>query len=410
MNYRIVATVILSALWIAWPCGGQEPNVEPPAAIPLTTAWNQGYPLKGFKNADALVASFKAKAKSLGKDEKLRILIIGDSLSDGNQHWSHYFRRNLQAAYGNGGYGAIWSGWAQYPQAIPGWLWDPKTDFSSQSKGLWRHSWGGRGDIWPYLGWNGDFLATDRPDAEYQLTARGSTFTVVYSAGTYTTFNGQSVVNRAAGFTASLDGESRVVPAAGSGEPLDMGLLKFVMRDVRHTLKIDHIHDGVLSLHGVLVENSAPGVVVYNISHGGWWAHSYLWRQPGWEKLLAACDPYLTIIFLSKPESGGSTEASDTRLNPEYEMLVRRVLLAVPHTKLLFFNCWEPRDGISPADAKTLAERAAWFEEHRYPYLDLQHGLNSRAMKELGWFQDNIHLAPAGGKGIGDAISQLFLP
>jgi len=409
MNCRIAAAVMISATWIAWPCRGQEPNAAPPAARPFQTAWNPGYPRKGFKNADALAASFKNKAKRLGKDEKLRILIIGDSLSDGHQHWSHFFRRNLQAAYGNGGYGAIWSGWAQYPQAIPGWLWDPKTDFSSQTKGLWRHSWGGRGDAWPYLGWNGDFLATDLPDAEYQLTARGSTFTVVYSAGTFTSFNGQSVLNRAAGFTASFDGQSQVVPAATGGEPLDMGLLKFAAHDGQHTLKIEHVHDGTLSLHGVLVENSAPGVVVYNISHGGWWAHNYLLRQPGWEKLLAACNPDLTIFFLSKPESGG-TEPSDTRRNPEYEMLTQRVLQAVPRTELLFFNCWEPRDGISPADAKTLAERATWFEAHRYPYLDLQHGLDSRAMKELGWFQDNIHLAPAGGKGIGDAISRLFLP
>jgi hypothetical protein len=91
-------------------------------------------------------------------------------------------------------------------------------------------------------------------------------------------------------------------------------------------------------------------------------------------------------------------------------MLVERVLRAIPRTKLLFFSCWEPRDGISPADAQTLAERATWYEAHRYPYLDLQHGLDSRAMKELGWFHDNIHLAPPGGRGIGEAISRLFLP
>ena len=54
--------------------------------------------------------------------------------------------------------------------------------------------------------------------------------------------------------------------------------------------------------------------------------------------------------------------------------------------------------------------RRLWFEAHRWPYLDLQLGLNAAAMKELGWFQDNIHLAPPGGKGIGDAISELFLP
>jgi hypothetical protein len=44
------------------------------------------------------------------------------------------------------------------------------------------------------------------------------------------------------------------------------------------------------------------------------------------------------------------------------------------------------------------------------PYLDLRDGLDPRKMKELGWFADNIHLAPSGGKAIGDGISRLFLP
>ncbi len=139
-------------------------------------------------------------------------------------------------------------------------------------------------------------------------------------------------------------------------------------------------------------------------------AHNYIWRQPGWEKILAEMKPDLTIIFLTKPESGCSTPLSDTRPNPEYELLVKRVLGAVPNTRLLFFKCWDPRDGISRADAQTWKDRTAWFEANHYPYLDLQNGLNAKAMKDLGWFQDNIHLAPSGGEGIGKAIARLFLP
>jgi hypothetical protein len=395
-NITVISSIFIA---ISISCSAQE-----------RTAWNDGYPLAGLKNASELVNSFKAKAKNLGKEGKLRILIIGDSLSEGHYHWSHVFRNNLQAAYGDGGYGAIWSGWAQYPQAVKGWMWDQEKDFSSQTRGQWRNALGGRGDKWPYLGWNGNFLLTDMPDAEYQLKARGSKFTVVYSSGTYTTFNGQDIMNRAGGFTVTIDGKSHEVRAAKKNEPLGMGILEYEVQQGEHTLTIDRIHDGTLSLQGVMVENSSPGVVIYNISHGGWWAHSYLWRQPGWEKFIAACKPDLTIIFLSKPESGCSTEVSDTRVNPEYEMLTQRILEAVPKTRLLFFNCWEPRDGISPADAKTLADRLAWYEANKYSYLDLQHGLNPGKMKELGWFQDGIHLAPPGGKGIGDAISKLFLP
>jgi hypothetical protein len=390
---------MVCAVSFTLPCHAQE-----------KTAWNDGYPRAGFKNADALAASIKAKAGNLGKDGKLRVLIIGDSLSEGHYHWSHYFRKNLQAAYGDGGYGAIWSGWAQYAGAIPGWLWDPQKDFSSQTKGEWRHSLSGRGDKWPYLGWNGNFLFTDMPDAEYQLKARGNKFTVVYSSGTYTTFNGRNVMNRAGGFTVRIDESSHDVPAAEMNAPLDMGILPYDVPEGEHRLTINRVHDGTLSLQGVMVESASPGVVVYNISHGGWWAHSYLWRQPGWEKFLAACKPDLTIVFLSKPESGGSTDVSDKRMTPEYEMLTQRVLAAIPRTQLIYFSCWEPRDGISPSDARTLADRLAWYEANKYPYLDLQHGLNPKTMKELGWFQDGIHLTPRGGKEIGDAISKLFLP
>ena len=131
------------------------------------------------------------------------------------------------------------------------------------------------------------------------------------------------------------------------------------------TLRVHGIHDGTLSLHGVLVENSSPGVVVYNISHGGWWAHNYIWRQPGWEKILAAMQPDLTIIFLTKPESGGSSPPSDTRKNPEYEMLTDRVLGAVPKTQLLFFKCWDPATGSVRPDAQTWKDRTAWFESRR---------------------------------------------
>src|ERR1019366_200869 len=171
------------------------------------TAWNPGYPQQGLKNAATFIAGFKEKAQHLGKDGKLRILIIGDSLSDGSYHWSHHFRKDLQAAYGNGGPGAVWSTFAGDSPAhgaAPGWLWSEK-DFISYTgpNGRWRNGWGSRGDIWPYLGWNGNFLTTDDPRASYELEGEGSKFTVVYTTGTFTTYDGETVNNHSAGFTAS---------------------------------------------------------------------------------------------------------------------------------------------------------------------------------------------------------------
>jgi hypothetical protein len=384
--------------------------VRPSRAAEDATAWRDGYPLKGLKNADAFMASFKHKAQHPGTDGKLRVLIIGDSLSDGWYHWSHHFRKDLQAAYGNGGLGALWAAFAQSKAgSLPGWLWSEE-DFTSQATGHWRQGWGGRGDIWPYLGWNGMFLAADDPESSYELRARGNKFTVVYSSGTFTTFDGETEMNRAGGFTASLDGAKQTIAPAANGVPLDIGLVKFEAANGPHVLRVGGAHDGTLWLHGVLVENNAPGVVVYNIARGGYWAHDFLWRQPGWEKILRAMSPDYTIIFLTKPDSGGSAAVSNASRLYEYERLVQRVSRAVPATRFFFFKCWDPRDGISPADAQTWKERTEWFEAKHYPYLDLQAGLDPVAMKRLGWFSDNIHLAPPGGQGIGDAIARLFLP
>jgi hypothetical protein len=378
------------------------------------TAWNPGYPQQGLKNAATFIAGFKEKAQHLGKDGKLRILIIGDSLSDGSYHWSHHFRKDLQAAYGNGGPGAVWSTFAGDSPAhgaAPGWLWSEK-DFISYKgpNGRWRNGWGSRGDIWPYLGWNGNFLTTDDPRASYELEGEGSKFTVVYTTGTFTTYDGETVNNHSAGFTASLDDQKQIIAPAAANAPLDIGLAKFTAPDGRHKLRIDATHDGDLWLHGVIVENSAPGVVVYNISRGGYWAHDFIWRQPGWEKILQEFQPDYTIIFLTKPESGGSGPVENTDRLYEYGRLMERVKRAAPATQFMFFMCWDPRDGISPADAQTWRERKAWFEAKHLPYLDLQAGLDSPKMKGLGWFNDNIHLTPAGGQGIGKAIARLFLP
>jgi len=384
------------------------------AAAEPETAWRPGQPRACLKNGDGLLAWFKQRAKNLGGDEKLRILIIGDSLSDGGYHWSHYFRRSLQAAYGNGGPGNIWAthaGSSPGQGFAPDWLFSPD-DFVSYkgAHGVWRNGWGGRGDIWPYLGWNGSFLMTNSADAEYFLEAVGSRFTVVSSTGTFASFHGERIENRSAGFTVRFDDRSNTVSPAAPGQPLDIGLTRFESPEGRHRLHIEAVNGGALFLHGVIVEKSAPGAVVYNISRGGYWAHNFIWRQPGWEKLLAEINPDVTIVFLTKPESGGSASPGDARRNVESEMLVTRVTKAIPRTRLLFMINWAPRDGQSPPDAQTVKDRVAWYETMRFPYLNLEEGLDSSAMKQLGWFKDNIHLAQPGGQGIGQAIAKLFLP
>jgi hypothetical protein len=91
-------------------------------------------------------------------------------------------------------------------------------------------------------------------------------------------------------------------------------------------------------------------------------------------------------------------------------MLVARVTKAVPTTKLLFMVNWAPRDGQSAFDAEAIKSRIAWYESRQYSFFNLEEGLDSAAMKDLGWFQDGIHLTLAAGRSIGEALAKLFLP
>jgi hypothetical protein len=69
------------------------------------------------------------------------------------------------------------------------------------------------------------------PDAEYFVNAIGSRFTVVHSSGKFTTFDVQPVENGAAGFIATIDGQSKVAPPSAPGEALDIGLTRFEAPD-----------------------------------------------------------------------------------------------------------------------------------------------------------------------------------
>jgi hypothetical protein len=120
---------------------------------PEESAWRSGQPSACLKNGDKLLGWFKDRAQSLAPKDKPRILIIGDSLSDGGT-WAQYFRRGLQGAYGDGGPGNIWPtqpGNAPGQGTAPEWLFS-SADFTRYkgSKGVWRDGWSWRGDFWPY--------------------------------------------------------------------------------------------------------------------------------------------------------------------------------------------------------------------------------------------------------------------
>jgi hypothetical protein len=116
--HRFHTAIICTAL-IA--CAAERAVAQ--AATP-SSAWREGQPRACLKYGDALLGWFRERTKNLGPDGKLRVLIIGDSLSDGGT-WAQYFRRGLQTAYGDGGPGNIWStqpGSAPGQGSAPEWL------------------------------------------------------------------------------------------------------------------------------------------------------------------------------------------------------------------------------------------------------------------------------------------------
>lgn len=406
---HLVTTGILLASAILMPLSSRA------ADAPAGTAWRPGYPEAGLNDAARqLIAGFKKEAATLKTDnKKLRVLIIGDSLSDGYFHWSHYFRKALQQAYGDGGIGNINAKAARNPRDnIAGWLFEQGKDYDIEIAGPWRQAWASRDDAWPYLGWNGGLMSSDSPEASMTFKVRAADITVVYSSGTFTTWNGTPFENRAGGFTIDLDGKAEKIAPATAGQPLDIGLAKFKTDQGMHTLKLSGINSGWLWLAGLLLENDTPGVVVYNIANGGWWPYHYLWRQPGFEKILQAMNPDYVIYFLSKPDSGAlDGSLADEGKEPEYRGLEERVKRALPNAKSLHMICWDSRSGENfPKNVEARQRRQAYFDSTKAATLNFYDGLDRTQMDKLGWFKDNIHLAQPGGEGIGKGVVDLFLP
>ena len=206
---------------------------------------------------------------------------------------------------------------------------------------------GGRGDVWPYLGWNGNFLATDPPDAQYFLEAQGSRSRPFTAAGRSRPSDGRSVENRAAGFTVHFDGQTKVAAAApGRAAGHRPGQVRGPRRPARLQIRgqpgdaLSSRRAGGEVVAGRRGLQHLAGRLVGPQLH---LASARLGQAPGRDA--ARSDD---LLHHANRKAAAAAPPSDTR-EPEYEMLIERVLGAVPKTKLLFFKCWEPRDGISPA-------------------------------------------------------------
>jgi len=269
-------------------------------------------------------------------------------------------------------------------------------------------------------------LCSDDPAAKIEFLVRGAMVTAVYTTGTFESFSGQPVENRAGAFTARMDETQKEIPAARSGEPLGVGFARFEGNQGVHKLTLNNIRDGWLWLHGLLVENQTPGVVVYNISNGGWWPSNFLWRQPGFDQTLREMKPDYIIFFLTKPDSESLDAGLANTNDPDYVRLMQRVKTALPDAKTLHVFSWAAKDKAEVGaaqmnrEARLAAEldaadaprrkRLAHLEGSGEAILDLREGLDTQLMSKLGWYKDAIHLAQPGGEGIGNGILALFLP
>ncbi|MCP2041518.1 lysophospholipase L1-like esterase [Neisseria sp. HSC-16F19] len=105
MRFRRLPPAVLacSTLWCMAACQAQVPSAADTVAVSGLMNYGSG----------KSVWTDKLQALSRGKNEKLRILQIGDSHTAGD-YFTHALRQNLQQRFGNGGIGWV------YPQRVNG--------------------------------------------------------------------------------------------------------------------------------------------------------------------------------------------------------------------------------------------------------------------------------------------------
>ena len=272
---------------------------------PSDTAWKEGHPALGLKHADALVARFKDKASHLGRDGKLRVLIIGDSLSDG-----HY---QLVALLSQGTSKPPKATEASGISGRPGEGTPGRAGFLARMISLRRSRVAGVPDgaagatPGPISAGTANSWPPTPPTPPIASTPAGvaSRPSPAPARSRHSTAGRSPIGPQASPPDSTIS--SKTAGPARPGEPLDISLTQFEAPEGRHTLRVDAVKGRhPLTSTASWSKIRLRGSVVYNISRGGYWAHNYLWRQPGWEKILTAMDPDLTILFLTKPESGGS--------------------------------------------------------------------------------------------------------
>lgn len=383
----------------ASPSGATDTAAEAGVATPI------------FDPSQAALAAFHgALARTAAGHGQARIAFYGASHTAADL-WTGHVRRRLQSRYGDAGHGfllpVVWHGGYRHQDIVM----KASTDWQ-----IARHK---LLDPLPV----GDFgyagvTASSSNSSQWMLVRttadnphgrRADTFEVWYRS------------ERQGGtLQLIIDGTPHAISTRGSA--VGFHAKRFALDDGGHEIRLAPAGDGRVTLYGVVVERSAPGVILDQLGIPGMRGRILLsWRQDRWRAQVARRNPQLVVLAYGTNAAGDHNEPA-WRFRRTWRNVIERVRAATPAASCLI---------IGPTDRPLLPDDGG-IRAHR-PHLDRVIAVQKEVAAEMGcgywdafaamgavgsmnrWVQaglaasDHVHLTRTGYERLADLLVDAML-
>ncbi|GEM_PF-1115824 len=301
------------------------------------------------------------------------ILCLGDSLTFREGGFCDNFKPQIQALYGNAGWGyqgmSIWTG---VVDLYDGWDRGRINADSMPNRsldGLWLSSYS----------WARAYAAFAPIDRSFRLhfaiQPGGGTLTVALPNESVTTFECESTSTQLGVFEHTLsEGEEALV------------------RCFSHA-------DGTATILGCENLTGTPGVVVHRAANGGWGVDEFVRRDWTFDAQVAQLQPQLVIIMLGQNDADKNYDTFFAMTN----QVVDRVLASVPLAKIVLISSY---DSGSPHLIPTSDAFRAIAQQRGLGFIDLYRagGRYQYFLNNLLLDPDNLHYSDPGGAYVANLI------
>lgn len=319
-------------------------------------------------------------ALQCGAARRFTVMLAGDSFTQNKPYWSGAFTKALMAAYGDGGFG--WCGFSATGDGVIG---NSRPDVVQVTRtGTWAD------EKWIRPGPDLGSATSTAAGSRVTVTGPGTPTLSGADLYAYGTADGQARYRWNGGpwTTIALTGSGLTIASIATGIPT-LGAF---------TLDVEVV-SGTVSLSGVNLKSSAPGVVVHNVAcSGSRLSHHVAVDAAQYQAGIAGLAPDLVVPLLGTNDQANSTP---TAFAAQYATLIGRLRVARPTADILMVM--PPENLRTYIDDPMVNYAAAAYpvaQQQRCAWIDLQLVFGDQA-SDYGstsgrpWIgSDNLHPQP----------------